>query len=280
MLIFVGKSIIMPDPMTMSAIAQNSPNLLAIAPAIAQGITGIQQSRRAKDILRNLNRPQYEIPTAVTEALGTARTLASTNQLPNQVQAEMAINQGTANSLYNINQNATSGTEALAAITGVAANENAAMNDLSGRAAVFSQQQNQNLINQLSQYANWQQNAWDYNVNQPYQMSLAEGQALAGAGMQNKFEGFKTVMGSLAMGQANKNLNQVGTGQPQPQSAERTMTFNQLPANPFATSNNMMLDAPATNLDMPMGERATMFDNIAVLPNTFAMRKNSFYNPQ
>jgi hypothetical protein len=237
----------MPDPMTMSTIAQNSPNLLAIAPAIAQGITGIQQSRRAKDILRNLNRPQYEIPTAVTEALGMARTLASTNQLPNQVQAEMAINQGTANSLYNINQNATSGTEALAAITGVAANENAAMNDLSGRAAVFSQQQNQNLINQLSQYAGWQQNAWDYNVNQPYQMRLAEGQALAGAGMQNKFEGFKTVMGSLAMGQANKNLNQVGTGQPQPQSAERTMTFNQLPANPFATSNNMMLDAPATN---------------------------------
>jgi hypothetical protein len=58
------------------------------------------------------------------------------------------------------------------------------------------------------------------------------------------------------------------------------MTFNQLPANPFLRSNNMMLDAPATNFNAPMGERTTMFDNIAVLPNTFAMRKNSFYNPE
>lgn len=225
----------MPDPMTMSLIAQNAPNLLAIAPAIAQGITGIQQSRRAKDILRNLNRPQFNIPTAATESLGTARTLASTNQLPNQVQAEMAINQGTANSLYNINQNATSGTEALAAITGVAANENAAMNDLSGRAAVFSQQQNQNLINQLNQYAGWQQNAWDYNVNQPYQMKLAEGQAQAAAGMQNKYEALKGGAGAMANIFGQKALMEtggtggVGTGV--------NMTAN----------NNMMLDASSTN---------------------------------
>jgi hypothetical protein len=274
LLIFVGKSIVMPVPPQL--IAQGA----SFIPAIAQGITGMVQSSRARKILENLNRPQFEIPTAVTEALGTARTLASTNQLPNQVQAEMAINQGTANSLYNINQNATSGTEALAAITGVAANENAAMNDLSGRAAVFSQQQNQNLINQLSQYANWQQNEWDYNVNQPYQMKLAEGQALAGAGMQNKYEALKGASGGLANIFGQKALMENGGNAMGVQSPERTMMFNQLPTNPFLRSNNMMLDAPATNLDMPMGERTTMFDNIAVLPNTFAMRKNSFYNPQ
>jgi hypothetical protein len=217
-------------PVPPQLIAQGA----SFIPAIAQGITGMVQSSRARKILENLNRPQYEIPTAVTEALGTARTLASTNQLPNQVQAEMAINQGTANSLYNINQNATSGTEALAAITGVAANENAAMNDLSGRAAVFSQQQNQNLINQLSQYANWQQNAWDYNVNQPYQMKLAEGQAQAAAGMQNKYEALKGIAGgtaNIAGGQALKSMDTGGVG------TGMNMTAN----------NNMMLDAPSTN---------------------------------
>jgi hypothetical protein len=190
-----------------------------------------------------------------------ARTLASTNQLPNQVQAEMAINQGTANSLYNINQNATSGTEALAAITGVAANENAAMNDLSGRAAVFSQQQNQNLMNQLSQYAGWQQNAWDYNVNQPYQMRLAEGQALAGAGIQNKYEALKGGAGATANIFGQKALMETGDGRPQ---TWQDKVFN--PVQPIQARDNMMLDAPSTNMNTPMstqGALATQFNNIA-----------------
>jgi hypothetical protein len=242
------------DPMLVAQLA-------SLVPSIAQGITGAVQSKRARNILDNLNRPQFEIPTAVTEALGTARTLASTNQLPNQVQAEMAINQGTANSLYNINQNATSGTEALAAITGVAANENAAMNDLSGRAAVFSQQQNQNLINQLSQYANWQQNAWDYNVNQPYQMKLAEGQALAGSGMQNKYEALKGASGGLANIFGQKVLMENGDGRPQ---TWQDKVFN--PIQPIQARDNMMLDAPATNMDVPMSTRGALtsqFDAIA-----------------
>jgi hypothetical protein len=120
------------------------------------------------------------------------------------------------------------------------------MNDLSGRAAVFSQQQNQNLINQLNQYAGWQQNAWDYNVNQPYQMKLAEGQALAGAGIQNTYEALKGGAGAMANIFGQKALSQTGGAATGFQSPERSMTFNQLPANPFAT-NNMMLDAPATN---------------------------------
>ena len=273
MLIFVGKSIVMPVP--PQVIAQAA----AFIPSIAQGITGVVQSRRARNILDNLTRPQFEIPTAATEALSTARTLASTNQLPNQVQAEMAINQNTANALYNINQNATSGTEALAAITGAVANENAAMNDLSGKAAVFSQQQNQNLMNQLNQYAGFQQQAWDYNVNQPFQMRLMEGQALAGAGMQNKYEALKGGAGAAANIFAGKALLDK-TGTQTPTLGTGNLQFNKLAPNPFASSNNMMLDAPSTNLDMPIGDMARMFDNIAVLPDTFLNRKKSFYNPE
>lgn len=276
MLIFVGKSIVMPVPPMLIAQAAS------LVPSLVQGFTGMEQSRRARKILDNLNRPQFEIPTAATEALGTARTLASTNQLPNQVQAEMGINQSTANALYNINQNATSGTEALAAITGVAANENAAMNDLSGRAAVFSQQQNQNLMNQLNQYAGWQNRAWDYNVNQPFQMKLAEGQALAAAGMQNKYEALKGGAGATANIFGNKALMENGTG-----GADKWQDNYFNPVKPIQQRDNMMLDAPSTNMEISLdtqGALVKQLQAIAALERDkgFGNIKNKtmFYNPE
>lgn len=176
------------DPITLSIISSS-------IPAVAQGITGFIQGKKGKDILGNLSRPTMEIPQAATEALNTARTLASSNQLPNQVQAQQGIDQSTANAMYNINQNATNSTEALAALTGVYGNQMNAQNELAGQAANFAMAQDQNFMNALNQYAGYQQQAWDYNVNQPYQAKLAEGQALTGAGMRNKYEALKTGAG-------------------------------------------------------------------------------------
>lgn len=176
------------DPITLSIISST-------IPAVAQGITGFIQGRKGKDILGNLSRPTMEIPQAATQALNTARTLASSNQLPNQVQAQQGIDQSTANAMYNINQNATNSTEALAALTGVYGKQMNAQNELAGQAANFAMAQDQNFMNALNQYAGYQQQAWDYNVNQPYQAKLAEGQALTGAGMRNKYEALKTGAG-------------------------------------------------------------------------------------
>lgn len=180
--------------------------LLGLSSAVQAG-TGIAQTIRSKNILKNLQRPVYEIPKEATEALNTARTLASTNQLPNQVQAEQAIDQSTANALYNINQNATSGTEALAALTGVYGNDMAAKNQLSGNAANFAQSQNQNLMNQLNQYASYRDKAFDYNKNQPYQQAAMAAQALGGAGMQNTFNALKDASGIALMAGLGQNKN-------------------------------------------------------------------------
>lgn len=177
-------------PLPLAAVAA-----ISAAPALAQGITGFVQSKRAKDILRNLQRPTYQIPNSATEALNTARVLASTNQLPNQVQAEQSINQSAANANYNITQNATSGTEALAAMMGVAGGQMSAMNELSGMGANFANQQNQNLINSLNRYASYEDKAFQLNQFEPYMMKLQEGQALAAAGMQNKFNALNNLAG-------------------------------------------------------------------------------------
>ena len=169
--------------------------VLAAAPALAQLGTGLVQSNRAKKILNGLNRPTYDIPEAATEALGTARTMASTNQLPNQVQAQQGLDQASANALYGINQNAQSGTEALAALSGVYSNQMAGQNQLAGQAANFTAQQNQNLIGELGRYAAYQEKQFDINQMQPYMMKVAEAQGLGGAGMQNKYNAFKDITG-------------------------------------------------------------------------------------
>lgn len=208
------------DPFTIAAIA-------SAVPAITQGITGLVQGKRAKDILNNLERPTYNIPTAQKEALGTARTLASSNQLPNQVQAEQGLDQATANALYNINQNSASGTEALAALTGVYSNQMGAENQLAGQGAMFANQQNQNLINELNKYAAYQDKEFSYNVDAPFQERRAEGQALQGASMQNKFNALKDVAGigaNLAMGMGAKSLKTDAMGNAN--ATNQTMTYD------------------------------------------------------
>jgi hypothetical protein len=186
--------------------------LAALAP-LAQTATGLVQSNRAKKILEGLNTPTYDIPKAQTESLNIARTLASTNQLPNQVQAEQALDQSTANALYNVNQNAQSGTEALAALSGVYGNQMGAQNQLAGQAANFVQGQKQNYMNELAKYAAYQDKAFDYNVNQPFQRKMAEAQGLAGAGMNNKYQGFKSITGIAANALLGGLLNGGGNNQ-------------------------------------------------------------------
>lgn len=176
------------DPFTLSLIASS-------IPAVAQGITGLVQGRKAKNMLAGLDRPTFNIPTAATESLNQARMNASTMQMAGQTQAEQGLNQTAANALYNINQNATSAPEALAAMVGVYGNQMGAQNQLSMQAARDYNARQRELVGALDKYSGWQAKEWDYNVNQPFQEKAMAARALAGAGMNNKFQALKGLSG-------------------------------------------------------------------------------------
>lgn len=176
------------DPLTIMALASS-------IPAIAQSVTGMIQGGKAKNILNDLQRPAFNIPTAATESLNQARMNASTMQMAGQTQAEQGLNQTAANALYNINQNATSAPEALAAMVGVYGNQMGAQNQLSMQAARDYNARQRELVGALDKYSGWQAKEWDYNVNQPFQEKAMAARALAGAGMNNKFQALKGLSG-------------------------------------------------------------------------------------
>lgn len=126
-------------------------------------------------------------------------------QMAGQNNINQRLDQATANSLYDINQNSSSGVEALAALSGVYSNQMDAENQLGLNAAQDYQRRQMAVGNELNRYAGYQDKAWDYNVNQPFQEKAAAAQALGEAGMRNKYEGLKGVVGAGVMGMNMQN---------------------------------------------------------------------------
>jgi len=188
------------DPLTLAAISS--------IPAITQGIAGLVQSQRSKEILKNLERPTYNIPEAKTQALNRSKNLASSMNMAGQANVEQRLDQASANALYDINQNSSSGVEALAALSGVYSNQMGQENQLGLNAAQDYQLRQNAVLGELNKYAEYQDKAWDYNVNQPFQEKAAAAQALGEAGMRNKYEGMKGVVGAGVMGMKMQNANE------------------------------------------------------------------------
>lgn len=182
---------------------------LALAPAIpalAQGVTGIVQTQKSKNILEGLNRPAFEIPKAATEALNQARVNASTMYSPTHNNQQQAINQAFANTAYNVNQNATSAPEALAALVGAGANQMNAENQLGAQDAQSVANYRNQLQNELNTYAGWQNQAWSWDKQQPYIAKSNAAMALGNAGMNNTYQAIKGLSGVAAQGLLNRQL--------------------------------------------------------------------------
>jgi hypothetical protein len=183
-----------------SALAMRNPYVagLAAIPSIIQGIQGIRQNAQANKMLRNIQFPEMNIPTAATESLGVARNLAGSFQMPGQAQAEQALNQQLAGGINNAVNTATSAPEALAASVALNANRMNAQNDILGQAAQSYMQRQGLLRNALSDYAEWQNNQWDWNRKQKFLYDAATASAMKQAGQINMFNAASNASGILA----------------------------------------------------------------------------------
>lgn len=167
-------------------------------PSVIQGIQGIRQNAQANRMLKNLTRPTLGIPTAETEALNVARNMASSFNLPNQFQAEQALNQQYTGGINNATNTASSSAEALAASVALGANRMNAQNNLAGQAANSYMLRNQNLQTILGDYADWQQKSWDWNTGGKYLADAATASALKQAGQTNIFNATSNLAGMAA----------------------------------------------------------------------------------
>lgn len=176
------------DPMTIAA-------LISAVPGAIQGLTGLFQSGKSKDILDGLERPTYEIPQAAQQALQLARVGAGSSQMAGQSNLESAQNEIFANTTGDIMSTATSGPEALAALIGAGKNRATAQNEIGFRAAQDYESRQRSLGSALGTYAGYQDKAFEINQMQPYQQKLDTASALGNAGMINQYQGIKDLAG-------------------------------------------------------------------------------------
>lgn len=159
------------------------PGILSVAQSGFNLYQGFKQNQEADSI--NPIRKKYRIPSEITSNVRMAENLAASQRLPGQGVAENRIRENSANALDAIMKSATSGGDILNAASGINRNQNNAFNDLNVQAAEMQMANKDRLSHANQVMAGYRDQAFDYNVNQPYLMDLARKQALQQAGAEN-----------------------------------------------------------------------------------------------
>ncbi len=238
---------------------------------IIQGVAGLGQmvmgaidNKKANKALRNLNRPEYEIPDEVIENVTTSERLAlqGLNEeqkilyLENQQQAQ----QGALNQMKTLGGGARG-------LSDILRSQNDSNKNLLAMDASARMQNIQAMIQQKSKYADALDNKWSINQYQPYMQERNMYEAMAGAGKQNIFGGLSTIAqgamntfgvgGVLGGGKGNK----VETP-----NVSNAMTQNPQRNIPLLTTNNQ-----TNGLDMS--------NSLSVPTNPLSVPTNPLYDP-
>lgn len=157
--------------------------MLELLPAIIQGFTGLSQLFQGKDKLDGLQRPTYEIPNEVKQALTLARANYADQNMPGQAAMIDQNNLAAANAA----QAALAGGGGLSSIAGIQAAQSAQANKIGIEAQNYQRQDEQQYAQQLANMADYKQQEWQINTFAPYQEKYQEGRQQVGAGQQNLF---------------------------------------------------------------------------------------------
>lgn len=150
---------------------------VSLAPTIFQSILGANQSKQAEDVSPGA-RPKYEIPSAEKASLDLTRMLAGSNA-PGYNIAKADIEGAGANNLL------TGIKFGGADVAQTYKNQTDALSDLNAGNEAFRERQLNNLTNKLSEFAGYQDKAFDINKMQPYEYALNQSKELKDASNQN-----------------------------------------------------------------------------------------------
>ena len=172
------------DPMTLASLIQ-------AVPAVAQGIVGVVQGIKGNKMGRDLKDPFYEPPQAATQALGNARNASYSRNMAGQGNLQNEIEQRNASSVSDVLAGATSGVDALAALTAINKNTLNSQNQLGFQSARDYEGRQRELRGQLNNYAGYQDKQFEINTMQPFLRDAAAASALKNAGLTNAYQGLK-----------------------------------------------------------------------------------------
>ena len=173
---------------------------LGLAKSVIGGIQSIRGNRQMKNLLKN--RPQYSIPEAYMKALGIYQNLAA-QEMPGKQYYEQRIGETTARAMTGAERGAISSNVLQGSVESSQDKELQALQDLAKMNAEYKVGAMQNLAGAQNVMGGLQQEAWNYNVNDPYQMKLNMANEQRQAGAQNLFAGLGEIGSSV--------INLVGT---------------------------------------------------------------------
>ena len=162
---------------------------------LGRSMFGAQQLNKAK----RPTAPKYEVPTAVGDYMRQMNLLAK-KDLPGRDILEDQIGGQVAGAIGDVNKAATSSGAALGAITGMNERAQTAIRDLGVTAAEFRAGREMQAAESNKYLADYQEKAWEYNQNIPYQQKMNEYVAAKQAGNANLWGGLEGIGTSVVQG--------------------------------------------------------------------------------
>ena len=228
------------------------------ASGLAQGISGLFQSARAKKLASQNVRPVYQIPDEIKANKELAQIYANQGMPSEQMaQAQKGIGRSQAASL------AASADKrgGLATIAGIQdASQNAQAN-LAAQSAAMRMQNIRGLMGANAQLAQYRDKAFDYNQAQKYQENAAAARALQAAGTQNIQQGLSGFLSGASTGLSLLGGNSGGKSAPN----------SQIQSSQLAGLNNFIQNRPSID--------TTAFQQSQAMPPVFQTRPIEAYKP-
>lgn len=171
-------------PLALSAASELVPSIYSI-------ISGRRQQAEGERLL-NTQRPVYKIPQSANSMLTLAQGAYADQRLPGQSNIENKIAGNSSNAIHSIMEGGNPN-DTINAISSINQNANNATNDLGQAAAAHHNAMLQLYLNELGNHAGYEDKAFAYNEDQPYQSKVKSGSALINAGNVNEFGGVKGI---------------------------------------------------------------------------------------
>lgn len=156
---------------------------VALIPALFQAGVGAKQLISGNNELKNLERPEYKMPTEMLTALGLSKAEFADPRFAGQSRAEAQAGLGAANALQAA-QNRGSGMQLVGQIAAAANNEQQAITAMAEQSQRADQTNYQNMLGLISQY---REKEFQMNEFSPYMDKYNEAREQRGAGQENIF---------------------------------------------------------------------------------------------
>lgn len=185
--------------------------LIAAAPSIFQGLTGLFQGNRGRRELDSLQRPTYEIPREVDMMLQLAQANYSDPYTQSELNARRDIGLAGANA---VTQGRDSGNLG-GMLPAIVSAQSQGYNRLSEMAEATKERQRGMLTDMLGLKAKYRDTEWQINEFAPYMDKYNEAREQIGAGQQNVFSALDSLsaLGVQAASLANARNSQVSPSQ-------------------------------------------------------------------